>query len=231
MGTVSGRGRGGRHSTRSAGSSSTCGGIGRHHSSSSGAPGRPVDPGPDRRHGGRRAPHQRRAQRPHRPALADPARWRTCRSTVLVVQPAHTEPLEFASLTHSGGTVAELVDRMFDPSASVAELARLREQWPGRIVVKGIQDPEDARIVAEPASTASSCRTTGSAARPGGHPARGLAADRRGGRGTDRGPARHRDHGRRRHRRGRGQRGQGRLVGRAYSTGSWLVESPASTER
>jgi L-lactate dehydrogenase (cytochrome) len=59
-----------------------------------------------------------------------------------------TEPLEFASLTHSGGTVAELVDRMFDPSASLAELAWLREQWPGRIVVKGIQDPEDARIVA-----------------------------------------------------------------------------------
>ena len=59
-----------------------------------------------------------------------------------------TEPLEFASLTHSGGTVAELVDRMFDPSASVAELAWLREQWPGRIVVKGIQDPEDAQVVA-----------------------------------------------------------------------------------
>jgi L-lactate dehydrogenase (cytochrome) len=60
-----------------------------------------------------------------------------------------TEPLEFASLTHSGGTVADLVDRMFDPSASLAELAWLREQWPGRIVVKGIQDPEDAQVVAE----------------------------------------------------------------------------------
>jgi L-lactate dehydrogenase (cytochrome) len=60
-----------------------------------------------------------------------------------------TEPLEFASLTHSGGTVAELVDRMFDPSASLAELAWLRDQWPGPIVVKGIQDPEDARVVAE----------------------------------------------------------------------------------
>ena len=59
-----------------------------------------------------------------------------------------TEPLEFASLTHSGGTVAELVDRMFDPSASVAELAWLRDQWPARIVVKGIQDPEDAQVVA-----------------------------------------------------------------------------------
>ena len=60
-----------------------------------------------------------------------------------------TEPLEFASLTHSGGTVAELVDRMFDPSASMAELAWLRDQWPGRIVVKGIQDPEDAQAVAQ----------------------------------------------------------------------------------
>lgn len=55
-----------------------------------------------------------------------------------------TEPLEFASLTHSEGTVAELVDRMFDPSASMDDLAWLRETWPGRLVVKGIQHPEDA---------------------------------------------------------------------------------------
>jgi L-lactate dehydrogenase (cytochrome) len=60
-----------------------------------------------------------------------------------------TEPLEFASLTHSGGTVADLVDRMFDPSASLADLAWIRDQWPGRIIVKGIQDPGDARAVAE----------------------------------------------------------------------------------
>jgi L-lactate dehydrogenase (cytochrome) len=60
-----------------------------------------------------------------------------------------TEPLEFASLSHSGGTVAALVDRMFDPSASAADLAWLREQWPGPIVVKGIQDPEDARLVVD----------------------------------------------------------------------------------
>lgn len=60
-----------------------------------------------------------------------------------------TEPLEFASLRNSGGTVADLVDRMFDPSASTADVAWLREQWPGRIVVKGIQDPEDARAMAD----------------------------------------------------------------------------------
>lgn len=60
-----------------------------------------------------------------------------------------TEPLEFASLTSSGGTVAELVDRMFDPSASTADLSWLRESWEGRIVVKGIQHADDARLVAD----------------------------------------------------------------------------------
>jgi L-lactate dehydrogenase (cytochrome) len=60
-----------------------------------------------------------------------------------------TEPLEFASLRHSGGTVAELVDRMFDPSASVRDLEWLRDEWPGRVVVKGIQHADDARTMAE----------------------------------------------------------------------------------
>ena len=55
-----------------------------------------------------------------------------------------TEPLEFASLRDSGGTVADLVDRMFDPSASISDLTWIRDQWPGRIVVKGIQHPDDA---------------------------------------------------------------------------------------
>lgn len=60
-----------------------------------------------------------------------------------------TAPLEFASLSTSDGTVADLVDRMFDPSATTEDLAWLREDWPGPIVVKGIQDPRDARIVAD----------------------------------------------------------------------------------
>jgi L-lactate dehydrogenase (cytochrome) len=58
-----------------------------------------------------------------------------------------TEPLEFASLRRSGGTVADLVDRMFDPSASVGDLTWLREAWSGRIVVKGVQHPDDARAL------------------------------------------------------------------------------------
>lgn len=60
-----------------------------------------------------------------------------------------TEPLEFASLRKSGGTVADLVDRLFDPSATPEDLAWIRQEWPGRIIVKGIQDPRDARIVAD----------------------------------------------------------------------------------
>jgi L-lactate dehydrogenase (cytochrome) len=60
-----------------------------------------------------------------------------------------TEPLEFASLRSSGGTVAELVDRMFDPSASVQDLALLRDEWPGTVVVKRIQHPDDARLMAD----------------------------------------------------------------------------------
>jgi L-lactate dehydrogenase (cytochrome) len=60
-----------------------------------------------------------------------------------------TEPLEFASLNQFGGTVAELVDKMFDPSACAEDLRWLREAWPGRIVVKGIQHPDDARITVD----------------------------------------------------------------------------------
>ncbi|HEU4514917.1 MAG TPA: alpha-hydroxy acid oxidase [Nocardioidaceae bacterium] len=60
-----------------------------------------------------------------------------------------TEPLAFASLSHFGGTVAELADRMFDPSASADDLTWLRAHWPGRIVVKGIQHPDDARLMVD----------------------------------------------------------------------------------
>jgi L-lactate dehydrogenase (cytochrome) len=60
-----------------------------------------------------------------------------------------TEPLQFASLSHFAGTVADLADRMFDPGASADDLAWLRETWPGRIVVKGVQHPDDARLMVD----------------------------------------------------------------------------------
>ncbi|MGM7697601.1 alpha-hydroxy acid oxidase [Microbacterium sp. A84] len=60
-----------------------------------------------------------------------------------------TDPIEFASLRSFDGTVAELVAKMFDPTLSFADLAWLREQWEGKLVVKGIQSVEDARQVVD----------------------------------------------------------------------------------
>ena len=60
-----------------------------------------------------------------------------------------TEPLEFASLRHSEGTVAELVNRLFDPTATMADLAWLRSVWEGPLVVKGVVTVPDARAVVD----------------------------------------------------------------------------------
>ena len=60
-----------------------------------------------------------------------------------------TEALEFASLHHFEGTVADLVARMFDPAATMDDLAWLRSAWPGALVVKGIQTVADARAVVD----------------------------------------------------------------------------------
>ncbi|MGY1616836.1 alpha-hydroxy-acid oxidizing protein [Geodermatophilus sp. SYSU D00691] len=60
-----------------------------------------------------------------------------------------TPPLEFASLNSWGGTIAELVDRVFEPAATLADLAGLREAWPGPLVVKGVLTVDDARAVVD----------------------------------------------------------------------------------
>jgi L-lactate dehydrogenase (cytochrome) len=58
-----------------------------------------------------------------------------------------TEPLTFASFTDSEGTVADLIDRVFDPSVDFDDVAWMKEEWQGPVVVKGIQTPEDAGAV------------------------------------------------------------------------------------
>lgn len=55
-----------------------------------------------------------------------------------------TDPLKFASLDSWNGTVAELLDSMFDPTVTFDDLKWIRKQWPGKLVVKGIQNVEDA---------------------------------------------------------------------------------------
>jgi L-lactate dehydrogenase (cytochrome) len=60
-----------------------------------------------------------------------------------------TEPLSFASLDRWPGTVAEYLDTMFDPSLTFDDLAWIKSEWPGKLVVKGIQTLDDARAVVE----------------------------------------------------------------------------------
>lgn len=59
-----------------------------------------------------------------------------------------TEPLAFASLSRWSGTVAELLDTMFDPTVTYEDLAWIRSQWAGKLVVKGVQSLDDARRLA-----------------------------------------------------------------------------------
>ena len=60
-----------------------------------------------------------------------------------------TEPPAFASLDRWSGTVGEYLDTMFDPSVTFADLAWIKDQWPGKLVVKGIQTLDDARAVVD----------------------------------------------------------------------------------
>lgn len=60
-----------------------------------------------------------------------------------------TEPLTFATMDRWPGTVAELLDIMFDPTITFDDLAWIKSQWPGKFVVKGIQTLDDARRVVE----------------------------------------------------------------------------------
>ncbi|WP_291039705.1 alpha-hydroxy acid oxidase [Herbiconiux sp.] len=60
-----------------------------------------------------------------------------------------TEPLAFASLDRWSGTVGELLDSMFDPTVTFDDLAWIRDQWPGKVVVKGVQSLSDAARLAD----------------------------------------------------------------------------------
>ena len=60
-----------------------------------------------------------------------------------------TPKLEFASLSSTGGTVADLLNSAMDPTISFDDLDIIREIWPGKIVVKGVQTVEDAKLLAD----------------------------------------------------------------------------------
>ena len=79
------------------------------------------------------------------------------------------EPLTFASLSRYTGTVADLINSMFDPTLTFEDLDWLRETWKGKLVVKGIQTVDDARKVVD-------------------HGADGIVLSNHGGRQLDRAP-------------------------------------------
>lgn len=60
-----------------------------------------------------------------------------------------TPKLEFASLSSTGGTVGELLSSAMDPTISFADLDVIRGMWPGKLVVKGVQNVADSKRLAD----------------------------------------------------------------------------------
>jgi L-lactate dehydrogenase (cytochrome) len=60
-----------------------------------------------------------------------------------------TRPLEFASLQSTGGTVGDLLTRVFDPTIGPDHIEWLRSIWPGKLMLKGVQSVEDAVLAAD----------------------------------------------------------------------------------
>jgi L-lactate dehydrogenase (cytochrome) len=60
-----------------------------------------------------------------------------------------TPPLKFASLSSTGGTVGELLDAAMDPTISFKDLDVIRSIWPGKLVIKGVQNVRDAAKLAD----------------------------------------------------------------------------------
>jgi L-lactate dehydrogenase (cytochrome) len=60
-----------------------------------------------------------------------------------------TPKLEFASLAATGGTVGDLLDMAMDPTISFEDLKIIRDLWPGKLAIKGVQSVEDAKRFAD----------------------------------------------------------------------------------
>ncbi|MDV3127303.1 alpha-hydroxy-acid oxidizing protein [Mycobacterium sp. 21AC1] len=60
--------------------------------------------------------------------------------TKMLASPA----LQFANVTAGGGYTIDNITKQFDPSVSWEDLARIRELWPGPVVLKGPLGPDDA---------------------------------------------------------------------------------------
>ena len=77
-------------------------------------------------------------------AMADMARFPRWWLNLLT-----TNPLEFASLSQTGGTVGDLLTRVFDPAVTGEDISWIRDNWSGRVMLKGVQCLEDAQLAAD----------------------------------------------------------------------------------
>lgn len=60
-----------------------------------------------------------------------------------------TAPLEFATFKNYSKSLPELADQVFDPSATMSDIAWLRKAWSGTLIVKGVQTIADAILLAD----------------------------------------------------------------------------------
>ena len=60
-----------------------------------------------------------------------------------------TAPLEFATFKNYNKSLSELADQVFDPSATMSDIAWLRETCAGSLIVKGVQTIADAILLAD----------------------------------------------------------------------------------
>jgi L-lactate dehydrogenase (cytochrome) len=69
--------------------------------------------------------------------------------------PVGGQPLTFGNLeqavpgARSPAAFRQWVDAQFDPSVTWEDIDWVRQNWPGKLVVKGVLDPEDARRAVE----------------------------------------------------------------------------------
>ena len=96
-------------------------------------------------------------------AVGDPGPWGKARRAIdLLSHPrwiadtaVRGRPLTFGNLekavpdARSPAAFRKWVDSQFDPSVTWEDVAWVREKWPGRLVVKGVLDPEDAQRAAD----------------------------------------------------------------------------------
>lgn len=60
-----------------------------------------------------------------------------------------TAPIQFSALGQDAQSISDTMRNIFDPSVTYADIEWIRREWPGKVVIKGVQSVEDARVAAD----------------------------------------------------------------------------------